>query len=181
MSEQKAKEVQLVKIHTDLFSTNDELVENALKDIVHAGDENSIEPLLTFYVNTENSRFKAIAEKVLYSLKPKGSGARLINALANENLSQHRAFILSIFWNAGIPANEFVIEMVEEALHGDFSEAFEVLTILDHMDGDITPEILGESIALIESNMDLHAGDHKSEILEDILKILLKFQDRVLG
>ncbi|MFT4662274.1 MAG: hypothetical protein ACI8XB_002563 [Patiriisocius sp.] len=170
MSEKK--NIDLQNIHASLFSADDAEVEKALASVVKKGNELSILPIIELYVSTENSKFKSIAEKMLFSLKVQNASAYLMEALEETHYEDHKAFILSIFWNAGIPPHPHLLELTEEAVHGDFLAAFEVLTILENIDGDIEPNILEGSKAEVEGYLEFAEDNEKTKIIASIGEIL---------
>jgi len=176
--EKTKKEISLQKIHTDLFSTDDAIVEKSLGLLVKSGNETSVLPLIELYVSTSNSQFKNIAEKLLYSLKTPNASIYLMEALVDVHYEDYKPFILSIFWNAGIAPHPHILELTEEAVHGDFETAFEVLTIVENIDGVVDPLILEGSIAETKDYLEFAADDNKTALIQSLNDILIGFSTK---
>ncbi len=176
MSENK-KLLELQKTHENLFSTDNAVVEKALGKIVATGTELSIRPLLELYITTDNDKIKTVIEKLLYSLKTPNSAVHLVEALRGDNIEEFKSFILSIFWNAGIPGNDHVLDLVEEAVQGDFKVAFEVLTIVENMDGSVDQLSLEAALVETTTYLSSESKEDKYPLVESLQEILESFQE----
>jgi len=172
---EQSKKFNLQKIHAALFSADDAEVEKALASLVKGGTALSILPLIELYVSTDNDKFKTVAEKLLYSLKVPDASVYLMEALADTHYEDFKPFILSIFWNAGISPHSHLLALTEEAVHGDFETAFEVLTIVENIDGDLDPMILEGCIAETSGFLEFSSGDNKASMIQSLHDILEGF------
>lgn len=122
----------------DLFSADDKVVVSAVSKLSKVGDHKAIYPLLEVMINGSEEVSYAV-EQVLFQLKDTKSMNVLIEALDNPKYLQVRPAILAAFWNTGQWPIDHLHKLCEIAVDGTYNEAFEVLTIVEHMEGELEP------------------------------------------
>lgn len=139
MSEKKkASQKAYADALKNLFSPDDEQVVKAVAELSKVGDHKAIYPLLEVMING-SEQVNIAVEQVLFQLKDTKSMELLVDALDNPKYLPVRPVILAAFWNTGQWPLDHLNKLCEIAIDGSYNEAFEVLTIVEHMEGDLEP------------------------------------------
>jgi hypothetical protein len=157
----------------ELFSTDPAKVGAALEKIPEKGDSSVIVPLLKTYRAWEHEEEirKQIA-KILFELKTEAAIPELIAALDDPDFEEHRAFLISVFWNAGIFPVAHIDVLVRHAIKGDYMVALEVLTVVENIDTKMDPEMLQNAMFDIDEYIEMYPDDAHIELLEELNQIL---------
>lgn len=174
----KAKNKKIEALIAALFSADKKEVFDALKKIPKEGDPRVIIPMLRAYKawSTE-SEVQTEIEHILKQLKAEGSIAELITALEDSDFANERAFVISIFWNAGLLPIDDVSVLVRHAVQGDYMIALEVLTVIENIDAKLDDNMVAESIDEIEHFLDQTPDAPHAELLYELKQVLTSHQD----
>lgn len=132
----KIQEKAYTEALKNLFSPDDEIVLAGIEELRKNGDHRVVYPLLEVMLNG-SEEVRAAVEKVLFQLKDSKAMEELVAALDNPKYEPLRVTILAAFWNTGQWPVEHLVKLCEIAVNGTFEEAFEVLTIVEHMEGSL--------------------------------------------
>ncbi len=172
----KVSETANAKALRDLFSSNDEVVIKAIKQLAETGDYQVVYPLLELLLNG-SEEVAAHVEHTLFQLKDTKAMQELVNALDNPKYLSVRSTILAAFWNTGQWPTEHLTKLCEIAISGTFQEAFEVLTIVEHMEGNLEPAELEQALELLREYLMQQEGHDNFAIVETIHSALDTAQD----
>lgn len=172
----KAKEAAYNKALKNLFSSDDAVVMEALKSLSEIGDHRVIHPLLELMLHGSD-KVNAGVEDVLFQLKDSQAMKELMEALDNPKYEPIRATILAAFWNTGQWPVEHLVKLCEIAVNGTYQEAFEVLTIIEHMEGSMEPAELEQALEPIREYLMQQEGHENYVIIETIHSALNQFGD----
>jgi HEAT repeat protein len=162
-----------------LFSTKADEVLAALNDIHERGNVNMIEPLLKTIIDWPgDAAIERKAKTILGELKTEAAIEVLIQALDNDVYVSQKAFILSIFWHAGLYPVDHVDTLVRHAIKGDFYVALESLTILENMDSEIDPDVLQHALIDIDEFLDQHPDAEHNGIIKSLKQLLTEKQNQ---
>lgn len=163
----KAKEAAYTKALKDLFSPDDKVVLEAIRQLSETGDHRVIHPLLELKLHGSDEVNEAV-EQVLFQLKDTKAMGELVEALDNPKYLPIRSTILAAFWNTGQWPTEHLVKLCEIAVHGTYQEAFEVLTIVEHMEGTMEPAELELAMEPIREYLMQQEGHENYMIIESI-------------
>lgn len=163
----KAKEKAYAKALKDLFSADDEVVLSAIQQLSETGDHRLIHPLLEVMLNG-SERVNAAVEQVLFQLKDTKAMDELVEALDNPKYEPIRVTILASFWNTGQWPTEHLTKLCEIAVNGTFEEAFEVLTVVEHMEGTMEPAELELALEPVREFLMREEGHANYAIIESL-------------
>lgn len=166
-SKEKAREAANAKALKDLFSPSDEVVLKAIKQLAETGDHRVVYPLLELLLNGSEEVAVAV-EQTLFQLKDTKAMDELVEALDNPKYLPVRSTILAAFWNTGQWPTEHLVKLCEIAISGTYQEAFEVLTIVEHMEGNLEPAELELALEPIREFLMQHEGHENYVIIESI-------------
>lgn len=160
----------------DLFAADDATVLSAVKALKEFGDHRTIHPLLEVMLHGSDP-VKAAVEEVLFELKDTKAVDQLIAALDDEKYAPVRATILAAFWNSGQWPVGHVAKLCDIAIHGSYQEAFEVLTVIEHMEEDLAPAEVAPALESIREYLMVGEGHENYPIIESLHAVLNAFDD----
>jgi len=172
----KAKEKANAKALKNLFSPDDAVVMAAVRELKESGDHSIIHPLLEVMLSGSES-VNAEVEQVLFQLKDTKAMDQLVQALDNPKYEPLRATIIASFWNSGQWPADHVTKLCEIAVNGTYEEAFEVLTVVEHMEDDLQPAEAEEALEPVREYLMLKEGHENYAIIESLHAALNKFGD----
>lgn len=172
MEELKKKQAQLIQ---NLKSENDTIVISALKAIPEDGSPEMLPYLVKLWVSNPGQEITDLTEKVLFNLKDPAVIPTLVKMLRDDAFAADRAAILTVIWQSGLDISEELILLVNIALAGDYMTAFEVLTVIDHLE-EFEEEKLTEAIKMLDK-----ALERKSETQSVLLNLHQILLDKLLG
>lgn len=170
MEEQKQNN-RLNNIIKDLKSGDDAKIEIAIKQLRKHGNSKAIEPILDFYIQSENLEHKNLISNLLFDLKDEEVVGELIKMLSKEKFKNFKPFIISIFWQSSIDASAYISTFVKEAIKGDYLTCIEVLTVLESFDTTFNEEEIEDLKYDIEDVIE-EMDTEKQIILNEIKSIL---------
>ncbi len=178
MSTDKIKKKDVAML-ARLFSTKADDVLKALNDIHERGNVQMIEPLLKTIIDWPgDATIERKAKTILGELKSEAAIPVLIQALENPVYQSQKAFILSIFWNAGLYPVDHVETFVKLAIKGDFHVALESLTILENMDSDFDADIVQHALIDIDEFLDQYPHAEHNAIIKSLKQLLTEKQNQ---
>ena len=172
MSENKSKKKQFEEIKTDLFASQDVIVENALKKVEKMGDHSFIHPLLHVLMENENENIQDKISKMLSELKVSKAEDELLSALEDEVFIKIHGQILSFIWNSGFQPADHIATITQVAIQGDYMAALEALTLLDNIDGPFQEEHIMESTIELRNYLMENSDSDKKDLLVAMLNLL---------
>lgn len=168
-----AKSKKIEGLITDLFSSEEVVIDAALKKIPTAGDARMIIPLLRAYKAWETEpNIKNEIEKILKELKAEGSIPELISALEDSDFENERALIVSIFWNAGLFPIDDVPVLVKHAIKGDYMVTLEVLTVIENIESKMDDNMLADAVDSVSDFLDQYQDAPHAELLFELKQVL---------
>ncbi len=163
----KATEKAYANALKNLFSPDDQVVISGVEELAKYGDHRVIHPLLEVMLNGSEAVNTAV-QNVLYQLKDTKAMAEMVEALDNPKYESLRPVMLASFWNTGQWPTEHLLKLCEIAVNGTFEEAFEVLTIVEHMEGNLEPAELELALEPVREFLMTQEGHANYTIIESI-------------
>ncbi len=159
----------------ELFDTSPQKVTAALESMPEQGSADFILPLLKTYLAWEgDADIRQRIVTILYELKTAAAIPELLKALRMPEFAHEQAFILSIFWNAGIIPVELG-ELVRVAVKGDYMTAFEALTVIEQMEDNADAGMAQDAVYDIEEHLDENPDAENVEILQQMRMLLIQY------
>lgn len=175
------KQQKLNKIIVDLNSVDPKKVSKAIKSLETNGDATVIIPLADRLLLDINEKNKSELIELLSSLKDTSARGELMAIVDDEKYLSIRQEILSVIWNTKIDFSGYVDEFVFIAIHGDFLEAIDCLTIIENLEGPFMEEDLLESESHLKTYMTSEEpkDEKRSFILSEIAIKLQEFSENL--
>lgn len=174
MAEKKKKVDKLKQIMLDLASTEETKISRAIKALEAHGNSTVIKPLAEkLLVGVSEKNEKEIVE-LLCSLKDSSVTAEMMDVIEDERYRPIRLTMLSTVWNTKVDFSDYIDEFVEIAVHGDFMETLDCLTIIENMEGPFMEENILESQLHLKNYLesDSEKDAQKSQLLSEIAIVL---------
>jgi len=163
----KTQEKAYAEALRNLFSPDDEVVLAGIEELRKNGDHRVVFPLLEVMLNGSDEVAEAV-QKVLFQLKNRKAMDELVTALDNPKYEPLRVTILASFWNTGQWPVEHLVKLCEIAVNGTFEEAFEVLTIVEHMEGNLEVAELELALEPVREFLMTQEGHANFAIIESL-------------
>ncbi len=156
-----------------LFSTKADEVLQAFTEIHEKGNYTMVEPLLKTLTDwPEDESICRKAKEIIMEVKSENAIPILVEALENPAYFSQRAFILSVFWHAGLYPVDHVETLVKHALQGDYYVALESLTVLENMDAEPDEDLLRNELITIDEFIDENPNAGHLGIIKSIKELL---------
>ena len=149
-------------LQRDLLSSDKEKVIRGIKEVANSGSPAVVHHLL---VATFKSGFPEALEegkKVLFNIKDQNAVGELINALKGDVFQEFRAVIAASIWEAGLNAEDRLIDLVEIAVSSDYITIVEIMTIIENIESGFPYDEVTEASLII--NEHLHELEDESRI-----------------
>lgn len=159
MSNQK----KIVVLQKDLLSGDKEKLLKAIKQVAHDGSPALINHLLTATFRSGFPEALEEGKKILFNIKDQNVVGDILNALRKEEFVAFRADIAASIWEAGLNAEDRLIDLVEIAVISDYKTIIEIVTIIENIESGFPFEEVTEASLII--NEHLHEIEDESRIV----------------
>jgi len=169
MSVQKTPK-KIEELINDLKKTESKVQIQAIKDLKIYGNKITIEPLIALHIESTNNVVKSEIEDLLNTLKTNNVQETVIDCLTNPDFELAHQIILSSIWNSNLDYSDYLNEIVETAINGDFMIAMECLTIFENMEVDLTEEKVMPAMVTINQYLNDNNGEEstKHDLLSEV-------------
>ncbi len=166
-TQKKARIKKLEPVLKDLQSSEDVVILDALKKVKKLGDASAIPLLVQLLIDNENSEVQAAVKEVLFNLKDTDVVAPLMEIIASKRAKDHRAVLLSIFWEAGLEVKGHLSFLIDIAIESDYLTAFECFTIIEHGENIGSGAEMEREIIKLRDYLEVRKPEHHA-VLEQI-------------
>jgi len=164
------------QIQSNLCSKDEKKIETALLAIEDHGDASLIIPLADLLLNDiEVKKYQKKIIAIFESLKDTKSVQIMMGIIHDQNYRPIRSLLLASIWNTTLDYTQYVADFVYIACSGTLVEAFDCLTILENIQGEIQEEQLLEAQWHLKEYTDKQQGkidEQKGHIISDIAQFL---------
>jgi hypothetical protein len=132
------------------------------------GDASLIKDLIKLWEDTDDSKIKSKVESLMFGLKDKEALPTLIDFIQTDASEEQKWLALNSIWQSGLDASEHLTVLLEFAKANSFTNAIDVMTIIENSEFDQAIE------PMVDENLRLLADyllKNKSENLEILLQI----------
>lgn len=156
----------------DLQTNDTKKVLTAINQLRKSGKPEAIEPLLDSYLSNKNSEVQQAIIALLFDLKAENTTQAIINAIENDKYITIKAFLISIFWQSGLDASNYLETLVQEAINGDFNTCLEALTVIENFDATFGEDEVNDLIFDVEENIEVEESEEKQKLLISLKMVL---------
>ena len=161
------KEIQ--EIRSGLQSSEDVLNVKALSKVRTKGDASLLPDLINLWADIDNQKTKKEVESILFGLKEKTALDGLISYLDTDSSEEKKWLALNAIWQSGFNASEHLTPLIEFAIHNSYTNAIDVMTIIDNS------EFTDADEKLVDSNL-RRLNDYLLKNKSDNLQVLLEIK-----
>ena len=162
-----------ISILKEIQSKDKAKVKKAFEKLYKNGNVSIIQSLIDIYCEQDNFA-KSEIKKVLSQLKISKALPILINNLESAN-NEIKELILHSIWSSNLDAEENISLIVKTAIEGNFTVAFEALTLIENLEAINNESVIIESMILINEYL-TEKEDEKSDLIKSMLDVLQHFE-----
>jgi hypothetical protein len=133
-----------------LKSDKIEIQSQSIESLGVNGDDSAIIPLLDLWKSTDNDGVSSKIHALFCDIKLSDAPKIIIGCLEKGSYNKIHSDILNSIWNSGLDYTMHIPELTRIAIEGDFSVAFEALTIIENQKGTFTEEITLETMLIVK-------------------------------
>lgn len=172
MSVKRDQEIKTIR--EELKSFEDVLVGKGLSKMATKGDASLLPDLINLLSETDNQKHKQESESILFGLKDKEALITLIDYLKTD-ANEHKKWIaLNAIWQSGFDASEHLTVLVDFAINNSYTNAIDVMTIIENSEFDEKNEnLVDQNLKKINDYLLKNKSDNISILLE-IKSILIE-------
>tara|TARA_Y100000589_G_scaffold180653_1_gene170988 strand:+ start:341 stop:868 length:528 start_codon:yes stop_codon:yes gene_type:complete len=159
-------------LQKDLLSSDKESVIRGIRDVAKYGSPAIVHHLL---IATFKSGFPEALEegkKVLYSIKDQNAVGELIDALKGNFFQEFRSVIAASIWEAGLNAEDRLIDLVEIAVSSDYMTIVEITTIIENIESGFPYDEVTEASLIINEHLHEIQDENRSSLLSSLARTL---------
>lgn len=163
---------KIVELKNQLQSTKVTEVIAAIKEVGKNGSMEVVPDLIraTFgsgFVNAEEE-----GKKVLFNIK-KPEMVDVVLQILNENpFPNHKSTIASILWEAGLNAEDRLIELVEMAVESDYMTIVEITTVIENIETGFPYDEVSEASLIINEHIQEEEDENRIALLSSLAQTL---------
>ncbi|NDF60748.1 MAG: hypothetical protein EB100_06665 [Crocinitomicaceae bacterium] len=168
----KAQKIQ--SLINDVQSDSLTKVKAALEALEINGDPTVIPAIIQELTLEGHSEKNMLLLDFLAIIKTPNAIEVFIEVLDDSHFLPYRQLILNAIWNSPLNFSDYLPKFVEIALHGDFMETLECLTIIENLVGPFEEKSIFEAHLLLTTT-EIDANDEKKKTL--LSEIALKIKE----
>ncbi len=167
------------EIINSLKSKDQAIVMRAIKSSKAHGNPLIFEEILALLTRNSDEKIYGAIQQFMMDLKDSSTIEPLIEAISNKDFFEHKAMLISAFWNSPINPNQHISFFVNEAIQGDFMVAMESVTVLQNIESPFPEEEVNESLILLKDYFSQQKDDPKADLLKDALVVIREMENSV--
>ncbi|MBO73491.1 MAG: hypothetical protein CMD35_07750 [Flavobacteriales bacterium] len=169
MADNNKKKLALQK---DLLSKDKSTVVRGIKEVAKSGSPAVVHHLL---LATFKSGFPEALEegkKVLFNIKDQNAVGELFNALKGEDFIEYRSEIAAAIWEAGLNAEDRLLDLVEIAVNSDYMTIVEITTIIENIESGFPYDEVTEASLIINEHIQDIDDENRIALLSSLAETL---------
>ena len=159
-------------LQKDLLSQDKAVVIRGIKEVAKSGSPAVVHHLL---LATFKSGFPEALEegkKVLFNIKDQNAVGELFNALKGDDFIEYRADIAASIWEAGLNAEDRLIDLVEIAVTSDYMTIVEITTIIENIESGFPYDEVTEASLIINEHIQEQEDESRIALLSSLAETL---------
>ena len=178
---EKAKAKKVKELLSNLAAKDEKKQVQAVKSLKIHGNETVIEPLVQALNATTSEKLKAEIIDLLNSIKSTKVPAEIIKCLNNSDYSDTHQVLLASIWASGLDYREYMGDIANVTIQGDFMYAMECITILENLEGRLDEDQIMDALLVFKSYLVEKKEDEEAKIglIQEIVLMLQSMNDTV--
>lgn len=128
--------------------------------------------LIEKWSQTKNEDLREVLYQFFGDTKDQAELNYFVEAIRNEEFKHLRNELLSVLWQSSLDTSEYLDELIEWAIEGDYMTIVEVSTVIDSMESEFSEDQIMDNIYRIDEGL-------IDERDEDRIKLLNSLKDVV--
>lgn len=163
---------KIAELKTKLQSTKETEVIAAIKEVGKYGNMDIVPDLIK--ATFGSGFFNAIEEgkKVLFNIKKSEMVDAVFQALTENLFPDHKSTIASIIWEAGLNAEDRLIDLVEMAVASDYMTIVEITTVIENIETGFPYDEVSEASLIINEHIQDQEDESRIALLSSLAETL---------
>lgn len=170
MSEKKRNEAKQ-EIIKKLESANPILIKETLIELREQGDSDYIPLLFELLLKHNDTNIADTLKSFISDIKDSSIKNNLVDCLNNENFNKIKKDLLTICWESRFDFSENLSIFVDSLINDDFMTAFEALTVIENLSGNISDEEKSNQINKLKEAIST-TDETKKQFIHDAINII---------
>ena len=128
--------------------------------------------LIERWFKTENETLKSDLFNFFLDTRRQEELPHFMEAINKKEYADVRNELLSIFWQSGLDTSEYLEELIEIALAGDYMTLIEVATIIETFEEEYDEEQVMNMIYQIEEIIDGEEDEERIKLLTNLRQVI---------
>jgi len=163
---------KLLALQKDLVSADEKKVIAAIKRVAHDGSPAVIHHLLMATFKSGSAEALEEGKKILFNIKDQNVVGELLNALKSDEFVEFRADIAASIWEAGLNAEDRLIDLVEIAVISDYMTIVEICTIIENIETGFPYDEVTEASLIINEHLHETEDENRIALLSSLAETL---------
>lgn len=159
---------RLNNIIKDLGSDDKYTVLTAIKQLRKHGNRLAIQPLIDLLHTSKEDEITNDLIALLYDLKDQSVVDDIITAIEDDTYTSIKPILISIFWQSKLDGSDYLANFVQQAIHGDYATAIEVMTVIDNLDASFDEEEISNLRFDLDDALQYEEDEDKANLLATI-------------
>lgn len=170
MSKKEKTNQKLSQLLLDLKSDSESKSSSAIMELASIGDLSIIQPLFEILKSKSGTSIQKRVAKLLSDIQINEAAEIFIQLIQNEEDSESLKMFLPILWESKLDFSEYLADIVEISVSGDYLVALDCLTIMENMPGPFSESQLLEAQLHLKEFVEFKAevDDRKAQIISEI-------------
>lgn len=170
MSEKKKNDETQIIIEK-LKSDNPIIIKETLIELREKGDSKFTPLLFDLLLKHHDTNIANTIKSFISDIKDSSVKTSLIECLQNKDFNKIKKDLLNICWESRFDFSEDIELFVDAMINDDFMTAFEALTVIENLEGNITEEVKDSQVNKLKEAI-LSADETKKQLLHDAIQII---------
>jgi len=163
---------KLLALQKDLTSSDKDVLVKAIREVAEHGSPAIINHLLRATFKSGFPEALVEGKKILFNIKDNGAVDVLLDVLKGNEFIAFKSEIAASIWEAGLNAEDRLIDLVEIAITSDYMTIVEVTTIIENIETGFPFDEVTEASLIINEHLHEVEDESRSALLSSLASTL---------
>ena len=159
-------------LQKDLMSGDKETIVKAIKKVAKDGSPAVVNHLLQATFKSGFPEALEEGKKILFNVKDQNVVGELLEALKSEDFVEFSPDIAASIWEAGLNAEDRLIDLVEIAVISDYMTIVEITTIIENIESGFPYDEVTEASLIVNEHMHEIEDESRIALLSSLAETL---------
>ena len=166
------KENEFKPLLKSLQSGDESEVLNAIKTLRSKGSASTVEAIIALLGDQPSQAILDEVSSYLFDLQDDVGLQPIIDAIGNEQFTQHKSLLISALWQSAVDASDHLLFLVELLERASYQETLEVITVIENLKGPFMEEEAIESVSRLDEIIYEEQDEQKRNLLISLNEVL---------